>query len=147
MNGGPLDNLEKLESDLWQAADQLRANSNLASSDYHMPVLGVIFLRHATNRYNAARRQIEEDQASTKMPKRALVRADFLKRRALMLPQRSAVRRVTAVAEGRGAWQSVVGAMNAIEAEFDPDPGRSRDICARQHLSAFAHPAIYCGSS
>lgn len=39
--------IEKLETDLWEAADNLRANSKLTSSDYFMPVLGVIFLRHA----------------------------------------------------------------------------------------------------
>ena len=42
-----LGNIEKLERDLWEAADNLRANSKLTSSDYFMPVLGVIFLRHA----------------------------------------------------------------------------------------------------
>jgi type I restriction enzyme M protein len=35
-----------------------------------MPVLGVIFLRHAANRFKAAKGQIEEAQASGKMPKR-----------------------------------------------------------------------------
>lgn len=50
--------IEKLESDLWQAADKLRANSKLTSSDYFMPVLGVIFLRHAANRFEAAHRQM-----------------------------------------------------------------------------------------
>jgi type I restriction enzyme M protein len=50
MNGS-LDNLEKLENGLWQSADQLRANSVLTSNEYRMPVLGVIFLRHSTNRY------------------------------------------------------------------------------------------------
>lgn len=39
------DELKQLESDLWEAADNLRANSKLTSSDYFMPVLGVIFLR------------------------------------------------------------------------------------------------------
>ena len=33
--------IERLESDLWEAADNLRANSKLTSSDYFMPVLGV----------------------------------------------------------------------------------------------------------
>jgi type I restriction enzyme M protein len=47
--------IEKLESDLWEA-DNLRANSKLTSSDYFMPVLGVIFLRHAGNRFEAAHR-------------------------------------------------------------------------------------------
>ena len=62
--------IEELESDLWEAANNLRANSKLTSSDYFMPVLGVIFLRHAASRFEAAHRQIETDQASGKMPKR-----------------------------------------------------------------------------
>ena len=65
--------IEKLEADLWEAADNLRANSKLTSSDYFMPVLGVIFLRHAANRFDAAARQIEKDQASGRMPKRKIV--------------------------------------------------------------------------
>jgi len=79
-------NLEQLETDLWAAADNLRPNSKLTSSEYCMPVLGVIFLRHATNRYDDAVRQIEADQAAGTMPKRLLVKGDFLKRRALQLP-------------------------------------------------------------
>ncbi|PYX80742.1 MAG: hypothetical protein DMG70_22450 [Acidobacteria bacterium] len=54
--------MEKLEKDLWEAADNLRANSKLTSSDYFMPVLGVIFLRHAANRFEGARQQIETDR-------------------------------------------------------------------------------------
>ena len=72
----PMDNLSKFESDLWEAADNLRANSKLTSSDYFMPVLGIIFLRHAANR------QIAEDQASGKMPKRKVLPADYIRRRA-----------------------------------------------------------------
>ena len=52
-------NIEHLEADLWDAADNLRANSKLTAGEYCMPVLGVIFLRHATNRYNAALRVLE----------------------------------------------------------------------------------------
>lgn len=40
--------LKQLEDDLWEAADQLRANSKLTTNEYAMPVLGLIFLRHAT---------------------------------------------------------------------------------------------------
>jgi type I restriction enzyme M protein len=69
MSSDAFKDIEKLESDLWEAADNLRANSKLTSSDYFMPVLGVIFLRHAANRFEAAYRQIEADQASGKMPK------------------------------------------------------------------------------
>src|SRR5271168_4502462 len=87
MSQNQLQDIEKLEDSLWAAADNLRANSKLTSSEYCMPVLGVIFLRHATNRYDAARIEIESDQAAGKMPKRAPIKADFLKRRALMLPK------------------------------------------------------------
>ncbi|XIA62103.1 type I restriction-modification system subunit M N-terminal domain-containing protein [Bradyrhizobium sp. TZ2] len=37
--------LEKFESGLWKIADNLRANSNLASNEYFMPIMGLIFLR------------------------------------------------------------------------------------------------------
>src|SRR6266850_1597704 len=79
--------IEELEASLWEAADNLRANSKLTSSDYFMPVLGVIFLRHAANRFEAAHRQIEADRASGRMPRRNLLPADHLRRRALWLPE------------------------------------------------------------
>src|SRR5436189_4529337 len=79
--------IEKLEDDLWEAADNLRANSKLTSSDYFMPVLGVIFLRHAGNRFEAAHRQIAADQASGKMPQRKVQPADYIARRSLYFPE------------------------------------------------------------
>ena len=54
MTNETFNDIEKLEADLWEAADNFRANSKLTSSDYFMPVLGVIFLRHAANRFKAA---------------------------------------------------------------------------------------------
>src|SRR6266511_4853099 len=87
MSQAAVNDIEKLEKDLWEAADNLRANSKLTSSDYFMPVLGVIFLRHAANRFEAATRQIEEEQATGRMPKRKVLPADYLRRRALWLPE------------------------------------------------------------
>jgi len=77
VNHTQLANIEQLEADLWSAADNFRANSKLTAGEYCMPVLGVIFLRHATNRYNEALRGIQADQADGKMPKRPLTAADF----------------------------------------------------------------------
>ena len=74
--------LEKFESGLWKIADNLRANSNLASNEYFMPIMGLIFLRHATNRFYEAKAAIEADKAVGKIPDRALVEADFTRRRA-----------------------------------------------------------------
>lgn len=45
------DQLKQLEADLWSAADNLRANSDLKSSEYSTPVLGLIFLKFADNNY------------------------------------------------------------------------------------------------
>src|SRR5438093_10470894 len=87
MTGSTYKDIEKLEASLWQAADNLRANSKLTSSDYFMPVLGVIFLRHAANRFESAHRQIEADQASGKMPKRKVLPADYIAQRSLYLPE------------------------------------------------------------
>lgn len=89
MSANAFHNIAKIEDRLWEAADQLRANSKLTSSEYCMPVLGVIFLRHASNRYNAARQAIEDDQVAGRMPKRPLVKGDFIKRRALLLPEQA----------------------------------------------------------
>jgi type I restriction enzyme M protein len=112
--------IEKLEATLWEAADNLRANSHKSSSEYCMPVLGVIFLRHATNRYDAACREIAQDQAAGKMPRRPLNKADFLKRRALMLPKQARYGEIVRLPTGADFGAALVAAMNAIEREFEP---------------------------
>jgi len=56
--------LRKLEAEFWKAADQLRANSKLTASEYSMPVLGLIFLRHAYNRYLKVRIELEKNLPS-----------------------------------------------------------------------------------
>jgi type I restriction enzyme M protein len=103
-----LKNIEKLEADLWDAADNLRANSKLTAGEYCMPVLGVIFLRHATNRYNDALNEIKTNQATGKMPKRPLTAADFKKRRALMLPMEARYDTLLALPKGADLGTALV---------------------------------------
>ena len=111
-------NISAFEDSLWAAADNLRANSKLSSSEYCMPVLGVIFLRHATNRYNTALSQIREEQTSGTMPKRALVKGDFLKRRALLLPENARYDTLLNLPKDQSLSTALVEAMNAIEQDF-----------------------------
>lgn len=120
MSTNAFHDIAKIEDSLWEAADQLRANSKLTSSEYCMPVLGVIFLRHATNRYQAARQAIEADQAAGKMPKRPQVKGDFIKRRALMLPEIARYDHLLKLPSGTNLGAALVDAMNAIEADFEP---------------------------
>ena len=124
MTANALQNISKIEDSLWEAADQMRANSKLTSSEYCMPVLGVIFLRHACNRYEAALKQIEADQAAGKMPKRPLEKADFIKRRALMLPEQARYDYLLKLPSGVKLSDALVEAMTAIEEDFEPLAGQ-----------------------
>jgi len=60
-----LEHIETIEKRLWSSADNLRANSNYASNEYFLPVMGLIFLRHAYSRYLAVKDGIE-----AQLPKR-----------------------------------------------------------------------------
>jgi type I restriction-modification system DNA methylase subunit len=43
--------LAKIGNTLWNAADRLRANSGIRPADYARPVMGLLFLRHADERF------------------------------------------------------------------------------------------------
>ncbi|MCC5839414.1 MAG: N-6 DNA methylase [Opitutales bacterium] len=115
-----MDDIERLEADLWSAADNLRSNGNVPSNEYFLPVLGIIFLRHATNRYHLALQDIEAAQAAGKMPKRPLVKADFIKRRALMLPEEARFETLLDLPEGKDLAKALESAMDAVERDFPP---------------------------
>lgn len=116
----PFAQIETLQSHLWDAADNLRANSKLTANEYCMPVLGIIFLRHATNRYNDALKAIEAEQAAGAMPKRPLTAADFKKRRALMLPKQARYDELVQLPKGADLGKALVEAMEAVETDFQP---------------------------
>ena len=55
---------DALEKRLWDAADQLRANSGLTAQQYSQPVLGLIFLRFAEVRFSLPDRIGEKGRAA-----------------------------------------------------------------------------------
>lgn len=55
-------NIRKLETELWEAADLLRADSKVTSQEYCMPVLGLIFLRYAYSRFKFVEADILKDR-------------------------------------------------------------------------------------
>lgn len=57
-------NLTEIENRLWDTADELRANSKLKSSEYPVPVLGLIFLRFADHRFTQAEAELAEKSSS-----------------------------------------------------------------------------------
>jgi type I restriction enzyme M protein len=114
------DGIEKFESGLWKIADNLRANSNLASNEYFMPIMGLIFLRHATNRFYEAKAAIEADKAAGRMPDRPLVEADFTRRRALNLPEAARFDVILKTPKDGNLGAALTSAMEAIETAFLP---------------------------
>jgi len=112
-------NLTQLESSLWEAADQLRANSKLNASEYSMPVLGLIFLRHATNRYEVVRSQIEQTLPSRGGKKRSLTPADFKSKAALFLPETAHYDYLLALPDSEDLGQKLVQAVKDIEAQSE----------------------------
>jgi type I restriction enzyme M protein len=119
-----LKGIEKFEADLWKIADNLRANSNLASNEYFMPIMGLIFLRHATNRYYEAKAAIEAAKAAGKMPDRPLVEADFTRRRALNLPESARFDVILKTPKDGNLGAALTSAMEAVEAAFPPLAGQ-----------------------
>jgi type I restriction enzyme M protein len=116
--------IEKFEADLWKVADDLRANSGLASNEYFMPVMGLIFLRHATNRFYEAKAAIDANKAAGRMPDRPLVEADFRRRRALMLPGEARYDVLLKRPKDGKLGTALTSAMEAVEAAFPPLAGQ-----------------------
>ncbi len=81
--------IQKLEKELWEAADNLRANSKLTSQQYCMPVLGLIFLRYAWGRFKMVDEQIKAKRAQSTGRQIPIEPDDYAKRGAMYLPEES----------------------------------------------------------
>jgi type I restriction enzyme M protein len=112
--------LRQLEAELWKAADQLRANSKLTASEYSMPVLGLIFLRHAFNRFEKVKINIEKNLPShPQRGKRPVNKNDFLEQNAMYLPEKSRFDYLVALPESEDIGEAIDEAMKQIEEEHE----------------------------
>ena len=80
-------NIRKLEAELWESADLLRAGSKLTSNQYCMPVLGLIFLRYAYSRFKLVEAEILKDRPVRGGRVLPVEASDFASRSALFLPR------------------------------------------------------------
>jgi len=119
-----LKGIEAFEAGLWKIADNLRANSNLASNEYFMPIMGLLFLRQATNRYYAALDEIKADKKAGKMADREPVAADFARRRALMLPESARYDEILETPKDGNLGAALTAAMEEIERAYPPLAGQ-----------------------
>lgn len=111
--------IQQLEHDLWEAADQLRANSKLTASEYSMPVLGLIFLRHAFNRFRKVKEKIEAGLPEVPgRGKRPVRKEDYEREAAIFLPEDARFDHLVNFPESVDLGAKINEAMRSIEAEY-----------------------------
>ena len=107
-------NHNEIEKRLWDAADELRANSKLKSSEYSVPVLGLIFLRYADHKFTQAEREL----AGKSTGRRTIgKKTDYQARGVLYLPEAAHFWTLLTLPEGADIGKAINEAMRAIEAE------------------------------
>jgi len=108
--------LAELEKRRWDAADELRANSGLKSSEYGSPVLGLIFLRFADAKFTAAREAIEAKASA----RRRVGPPEYHAQRVIYLTDEARFEHLLNLPESSDLGQAVNASMRAVE-EHNPD--------------------------
>jgi len=109
-------NNNQIEKRLWDAADEMRANSKLKSSEYSIPVLGLIFLRYADQKFAAAQKELEGKGTG----RRQIGKSDYQAKGVLYLPETARFQKLLQKPEGANIGQAINDAMRAIEG-VNPD--------------------------
>ncbi|MHB0939536.1 MAG: type I restriction-modification system subunit M [Armatimonadota bacterium] len=105
-----------LEKRLWESADALRANSELKSSEYSVPVLGLIFLRFADAKFMQAKTELEA-HAQQAGSRKGIGKADYQARGVIYLPETARYAYLQHLKEGADTGKAINDTMKAIEAE------------------------------
>lgn len=108
-------NNTEIEKRLWEAADQLRANSKLRSSEYSVPVLGLIFLRYADFRFAQAEKQLEGQ--STR--RRTIDKTDYQAQGVMYLQPNARWSYLMSLPEGENIGRAINEAMDVIMLDND----------------------------
>lgn len=106
------DRLKELEKRLWEAADELRANSKLKSSDYSVPVLGLIFLRFAEHRFLMAQESLEDELPESS--RRSIGKDDYLEKGVVYLPDAARHSTLLELPDSANLGANVDEAMQAV---------------------------------
>lgn len=114
-----LENIEAIEKRLWNAADNLRANSNYASNEYFMPVMGLIFLRHAYSRFLSVKDSIEAGLPKRGGKTRELTKADFSQKSSIFLRPNAQFDYLVSLPEDADRAKALIEAMDSIEADYE----------------------------
>ena len=114
-----LEHIDAIERRLWSAADTLRANSNYASNEYFLPVMGLVFLRHAWSRYLAVRDEVSAGLPTRGGRKRSPTPQDFSRKGAMLLRPAARFDHLVALPGGADRAKAIIEAMESIEADYE----------------------------
>ncbi len=114
-----LEHIEAIEKRLWGAADTLRANSNYASNEYFLPVMGLVFLRHAYSRYLAVKDNIEAGLPKRGGKTRALAKEDFSQKSAIFLRPEAQFDHLVGLPDSDDRAKAIIAAMETIEGDYE----------------------------
>ena len=114
-----LEHIEAIEKRLWNAADTLRSNSNYASNEYFMPVMGLIFLRHAYSRYLSVKDDIEASLPKRGGKKRTLSKEDFSRKSAIFLRPEAQFDSLVGLTDSDDRAKAIIDAMESIEVDYE----------------------------
>ena len=113
-----MEDIVNFANKLWESADMLRDNSELKSTEYSEPVLGLIFLKFANEKFDLIDEQIKSDK--TLDPRVQISENDYKKRGVLYIPENSRYSYLLDLPEGEDIGKKVNRAMREIE-EKNPE--------------------------
>ena len=108
-------NIRKLETELWEAADLLRADSKVTSQEYCMPVLGLIFLRYAYSRFKFVESEILKNRPVRNGRVLPVEAEDFKTKSAIFLPEKARYDYLLKLPDNTDMGQAINKAMELIE--------------------------------
>lgn len=112
-------NIRKLEDDLWESADLLRAGSKLTSSQYCMPVLALLFLRYAYSRYKMVEAELLKNRPSRGGRVMPIEPSDFAAKSALYLPREAQFDYLVNLSDDQPLGEAVNHAMTLVEEQSE----------------------------
>lgn len=112
-------NIRKLEADLWESADLLRAGSKLTSSQYCMPVLALLFLRYAYSRFKMVEAELLKNRPSRGGRVMPVEPSDFAAKSALYLPREAQFDYLVNLSDDQPLGEAVNHAMTLVEEQSE----------------------------
>lgn len=114
-----MEDIGVLERRLWSSADTLRANSPFASNEYFLPVMGLIFLRHAYSRFTMVKDEIEAVLPMRGGKVRSPTKEDFSQKGAIYLHPDAQFEYLVSLPDRADRAQAIINAMESIERDYE----------------------------